>query len=134
MAWHSLHNREPEKTSIDTCTDPLCVEMKLLRRGKTMRDEYEALRQAEALGSLRGAVANLFERGGPDGAPLPVACRKTGPWQQPGTVAVNIEALRHVWRSARLESDCTNKQTNGGKVNERTANHLCFERNIQDDV
>lgn len=61
------------------------------------------LQQAEAIGAIRGAVRNLFEHGGPQLAPLPVACRKLGQWQAPGTVAVQVEALRYLWRQAGVE-------------------------------
>lgn len=63
-----------------------------------------SLRQAERIGAIRGAVANLFEHGGPELAPLPVACREVGPWQAPGTVAVSVEALRYLWRQAGVEA------------------------------
>jgi len=68
------------------------------------RDRQElramAMRQAEELGSIKGAVRSLFETGCDGGKPLPVECRTTGPWQSQGTVAVRVDVLRALSRAA----------------------------------
>lgn len=52
--------------------------------------------------AMRMAIHTLFAVGGAAGddpqkpMPLPVACRRDGDWQSPGTVAVRVDMLRRL--------------------------------------
>lgn len=53
--------------------------------------------------AMRMAIHTLFAVGGAsemhEPRPLPVACRRDGDWQSPGTVAVRVDALRRLARA-----------------------------------
>lgn len=63
--------------------------------------EQIAVLQAEHA-AMRDAIHTLFAVGGAAGMhdleprPLPVACKREGPWQAPGTVTVRVQALRRL--------------------------------------
>lgn len=80
--------------------------MKPQRRGSSegvarIDTERVAVMAAEHA-AMRMAIHTLFAVGGAAGMhdpapqPLPVACRREGDWQSPGTVAVRVDALRRL--------------------------------------
>jgi len=52
--------------------------------------------------AMRDAIHTLFAVGGASGMhdleprPLPVACKRDGDWQSPGTVAVRVKVLQRL--------------------------------------
>ena len=51
--------------------------------------------------AMRMAIHTLFAVGGASGddlrpTPLPVACKRDGDWQSPGTVAVRVKVLQRL--------------------------------------
>lgn len=66
-----------------------------------MNIEQLAVLQAEHA-AMKAAIHTLFAVGGAgamgdqEPRPLPVACKREGPWQSPGTVAVRVNVLRRL--------------------------------------